>query len=309
MSLIILSKSPIANFFSKEIYKIALRRMANITRGPDAVLLSLIRGLDELKQPYLYNPKQQEIRPEDTVFVNGSVNALRWAIKEKKEGRIKKLVSGPNMVVGPNDFNGIINSPEIDLILQPSNWVRDFYLSINPRLSDKIKVWPSGVFVPEITKEVVRDIVLVYFKNCAVAGLFEGILNTLEKKSIKFVVIKYGSFKQEDYYELLEHAMFMIYISKSESQGVALQEAWVREVPTLVWNSGEFGFRNFRWSDPRVGAPYLNEQNGLFFRDIAEFKIKLIDFVEKRVNFSARNYVKENLSDYRCAKNFINLIV
>ncbi|MDD2757937.1 MAG: hypothetical protein PHD72_00995 [Patescibacteria group bacterium] len=308
MSLIILTKSPSAGFFSQEVYRGVIKKLLNKNRGPEAVLRSLLRGLNELKYPYLINPKIAEIKTGDTVFVNGSIVALQWAIKEKKAGKFKKLVAGPNLVVGPDDFNGIINTPEIDLILQPSDWVRDFYLSISPFLADKIKVWPAGVALPENLNETDRVGAVVYFKNCSDDKLPGHILKELKNLPIKIDVLTYGHFKQKDYHRLLAGAKFMVYVSESESQGLALQEAWARNVPTLVWNGGSCRFEHYRWRDPVISAPYLSARSGMFFSGTDDFKKRLQIFMDSLDNFSARDYVRENLIDRKCAENFIKLI-
>lgn len=308
MSLIILTKSPRTGLFSREACRSVIKKLLGRNRGPEAVSNSLLRGLNEFKYSYLLNPKIAEIKTGDTVFVNGSIPALRWAIKEKKAGKFKKLVAGPNLVVGPDDYNGIIKTPEIDLILQPSDWVRDFYLSISPFLSDKVKVWPAGVALPDDLNTDARKGALVYFKSCSDHALLNRVLKELENSSVKTEVITYGHFKQKDYYRLLAGVKFMVYISESESQGLALQEAWARNVPTLVWNGGSCRFKHYQWQDPAISAPYLNERTGHFFSDFDVFKMRLKIFMDELNSFTARDYVRENLFDKKCAENFIKLI-
>ncbi|TAN34178.1 glycosyltransferase family 1 protein [Patescibacteria group bacterium] len=329
MSLIILTKSPKAGLFSKEIYWRVLRRLAGVKRGPDAVMDSLLRGLDELKRPYLLNVKSTEIKPEDTVFVNGSLETLQWAIKERK--KFKKLVAGPNLVVTPNDGGGIINAPEIDLILQPSDWVRDFYLSISPRLSEKIKVWPAGVRVPEITNNR-REKILVFVKNSLSGGELQALKNALAALSYKFIIkrserseseaftseraqikypvgfIFYDDYKQADYFRELNQAKAMLYFSLSESQGLALQEAWARNVPTLVWDRGRYEYNNYFWCAKNISCPYLNERCGMTFADFAELPAILEEFLRVLKRFDPRAYVEEQLSDLRSAEKLLAIV-
>jgi hypothetical protein len=309
MSLVILTKSPGFGLCSKEAWLSAFRRLFGIRRGPDAVSASLLRGLNEMKYSYRLNPPAKEIGKGDAVFVNNSIGALKWAIQQKKSGAFKKLIVGPNLVVTPDDFDGIINSPEIDLILQPAEWVRNLYLSISPSLSDKIKVWPAGVSVPENINENSRRGALVYFKNCSDNKLLENILNELKARSIETDVITYGHYKQKDYFALLEKVKFTIFISKSESQGLAMQEAWARNVPTFVWNGGTWNYRDHTWRDSAISAPYLNERSGLFFSSFEDFKTKLEKNVGDLSGFSPREYVRENLSDLKCAEKFIAFLL
>lgn len=308
MSLVILSKSPKNNFLSKEFYFGVAKQIIRRKRGPDAVLLSLLYGLKNINFSFKHNPKIKEINSGDIVFVNNSIDALKLAIEEKKKGNFKKLIAGPNLVVTPNDFDGIINSKEIDLILQPSEWVKNFYLSISPNLEDKIKIWPAGVFVPKNQINTKKERILIYFKNCSDSRLLDVILNEMKIKKEQYDILFYGKFKQKEYYKLLEKAKFMIYISNSESQGLALQEAWARNVPTLVWNSSVFKYGDYKWWDNKISAPYLTQELGLFFKDSVGFKNKLAFFLEKHSTFSTAEYVQNNLSDTKSAENFLELI-
>jgi hypothetical protein len=308
MSLVILTKSVECSLFSVEAYRLMAKKFLNIKRGPDAVTASLFRGLEKLSYAYLKNPAIKMIKPGDTVFVNGSLAALKWVIKNKKTKGIKKLVSGPNMVVGPNDAGGILNASEIDLILQPSQWVKDFYVSINPLLREKIQVWPSGVEMPKNKSFRKKTKLIIYYKSCSDDRLLNCIIEELKKKSLEYILINYGKFKQVQYYQFLEEAVGMIYISQSESQGIALQEAWARNVPTLVWNGQVFSSGQYAWQDMHISAPYLSPETGLFFKGREDFGNTLALFLENIPKFLPKKYVEDNLSDYRSAEKFLSLI-
>lgn len=309
MSLVILTKSPAINLISaKELCRSALRSILGIRRGPDAVTASLLRGLEKLSYAYLKNPAIKMIKPGDTVFVNGSLAALKWAIKNKKTKGIKKLILGPNIVVGPNDAQGILNASEIDLILQPSQWVKDFYISISPLLREKIQVWPSGVEMPENRSVTKKTKLIIYYKGCTDSQLLPSVVEELRNRSLEYVLINYSSFKQSQYFQLLDEAIGMIYISQSESQGIALQEAWVRGVPTLVWGGGEFSFKEYGWRDAQINAPYLSKETGLFFMRKEDFRSKLDIFLESIDSFIPKKYVENNLSDRKSAETFLSFI-
>ena len=111
--------------------------------GPSAVLESLIRGFNILDINYQLNPKAKNI--SSIVCVISSVDALKWAIKAKKQGQIKKIIAGPNIVITPEDVESILLDETIDLVIVPSQWVKDFYASFRPSFGEKIKVWAAGV--------------------------------------------------------------------------------------------------------------------------------------------------------------------
>jgi len=117
--------------------------------GPSAVLNSLIRGSHVLDVDYQINPKVKDV--SDVVCVISGVNSLRWAIKAKKRGKIKKIIAGPNIVITPEDAGGILLDETVDLVIVPSQWVKDFYASFKLGFDEKIRVWPAGVKIcPEL---------------------------------------------------------------------------------------------------------------------------------------------------------------
>lgn len=304
MSLIIFTKSPSINFFSFEIYKFYLRKFFKRQRGPSAVTKSLLRGFDNLNVPYTLNPSSSSFKEKNIFLVNESVEALKWVIRHKKEG--DTIITLPNIVITPLDHNEIICNKKIDIILQPSDWTKNFLSSIKPGLESKIKIWPSGVEVPVVSDCNKTIDVLIYNKNSVDEITVEKIELFLQKKDLRYEIITYGHFMQADYFKKLEKTKMMIYLSHSESQGLSLQEAWVRNVPTLVYNRGYYDYNGHTFFDPKISAPYLSEQTGVFFKD--NFEEEFLKTWLSLENFTPRKYVTETLSDEVCAKKFLKII-
>jgi len=272
--------------------------------GPSAVLTSLIRGFDKLKVDYQLNPRVQNI--SDAVCVLSGVSTLKWAIKAKKKRKIKKIIAGPNIIIIPSDAGGILLDEEIDLVIVPSQRVKDFYSSFRKGFGKKIKVWPAGVEICPQPKEK-REGCLVYKKNID-ENLFDFILKYLESQNIDYKIIKYGRYKKEKYFEILNKIKFMIYLSKSESQGLALQEAWIRDVPTLVWDRGYWQYQNYKLQDDKINIPYLTEKCGISFKDKDDFRNKFNILVKNLSNFEPRRYSLENFTDEISARNYLRII-
>lgn len=291
------------NYFSKEHLKRVLRNLVGKYSGPQAVEDSLRRGLSQAVIPHRFNCSRPKLDGLSVFFVNGSMDCLRWAIKLKAEGKIRKLVAGPNLVVLPEDRGGIILNPNIDLILFPSEWTKNFFCSRQPELRDKIEIWPAGVAEHEAIKNK-RKGFLVFYKNNE--ALFKEIVRFLEEQGEEFDILEYGKFDRVQYYDLLEKREKMIYISNSESQGIALQEAWIRDVPTFAYSRGYWEFGKEKWSDKSIGAPYLTPDCGLFFNSFDDFTNKFKEFANKE--FSARDYCLANLSDKKTTSEFIAFI-
>jgi len=271
--------------------------------GPSAVLESLIRGFDILNIDYQLNPKTKDI--SDIVCVISGADALKWAVEAKKQGKIKKIIAGPNIAVTPEDAGGILLDEAIDLVIVPSQWVKDFYSSFKTGFNKKIRVWPAGVKIyPESKQE--RKGCLIYKKSID-EELFDFIIQYLKSQNIDYKVIKYRKYKKEKYFKLLNKVKFAIFLSESESQGLALQEAWARNIPTLVWNRGYWQYKQYKWQGSS-SAPYLNDGCGMFFEDRDDFENKLNIFIKNLPNFKPREYSLENFTDKVSAQNYLKII-
>jgi len=273
--------------------------------GPSAVLESLMRGFDVLDVDYQLNPKTKDI--SDIVCVISNVDALKWAIKAKKQGQIKKIIAGPNIIITPEDAGHILLDETIDLIIVPSQWIKDFYASFKPGFGEKIRIWAAGVEVcPESNEK--RKGCLIYKKNVD-EKLFNFIVKYLKSQDIDYRIIKYGKYKKEKYFELLNKVEFMIYLQEVESEGIALLEAWIRNVPTLVWNKGYFEYKKVRKKVfGNISAPYLTEECGMFFRGKEDFKGKFEFFIKNLFNFRPKEYVSRNFIDEISAQNYLRFV-
>lgn len=309
MSLIILTKSPVLDLFSLETYKKLIRKIFKKDRGPQAVTASILRGLSNLKYDYKLNPSAREIATDSIIWVNESIEALRWAISFKQTNKAAKLIVGPNLVVTPDEYNGIIFDNSIDIILQPSLWTKKLYETYSDDVSSKIKIWPAGVADPyKISTPPKKENYFVVYQKNAPQELFDLVIEQIENKHIPYHLIKYGSFKHADYLSLLEKALGLIYLSTSESQGLALQEAWIRDTPSLAWNRGFWEFQGKRFEHELIGSPYLSPQSGIEFKGLEDVGRKMTLFIEKIKEFRARDYCLDKLSDDVTTMNFLDII-
>ncbi len=272
--------------------------------GPSRVVAELLRGFMALRVDYVLNPKPEDVT--DTVCVISGVPALRWAIAAKKRGLIKKLVAGPNVAM-PLDENGLIFNEMVDVFLVPAQWVKDFCCSFKPDFCKNIMVWASGVYVSETPKKRSEREGCLIFKKNGDERVFEKVTSVLQKRQIPFRVITYGAYYREDYLRLLRDSKFLIYLSKSESQGLALHEAWAHDVPTLVWNGEHLKTLDYEWpgSSP---APYLHEETGMFFDDTDVFEESLQSFLSSMDRFSPRRYHLKHFTPEVSARRFLDII-
>lgn len=289
------------NPLKKEFWKYIVKKTLGKYSGPDAVLDSLKRGLMELNIPFEVNPIKSKYK---TVHVLSGIEILKEIVKKKSAGKIKTLIVGPSTVQTPYDYNNLIQDRNIDILLFPSKWPKDWFINLESNLNDKIKIWPAGVKIPE--KSSNHEKVLVFRKNVS-EDIYKMVINTLDHKKIEYDIIAYGTYTRKDYIQKLLSTSILIYLQKSESQGLALQEAWAHNVPTLVWQNKDWEYGKYKWSDEKVAAPYLTDECGKFFT-VETFSTEL-DLVLNNINiFNPRKYCIENLSDEVSAQKYLEII-
>lgn len=309
MSLVILTKSPEFDFREVAIKcKLLIKFLLGQKRGPKAVVTSLFKGLNELKIDYKYNVKAKQILPDDILYINGSVGAVKWAIEARKRGGISKLIVGPSLCVVPDKTCEIIFDKNIDVIIQPSNWAKDLWVSLAPELAVKIVVWAAGVDIPSENISQERKYCLIYQKD-ADEKLLSQVIGSVVSAGLIPRIIRYGHYRHKHYLNILHESKMMVYLSQSESQGIALQEAWATDVPTLVWNRGYWQFNGYMWKDDKISAPYLSGETGMFFKDANDMESQLPDFMSRLFAFTPRKYVLENLSNRVTAERFLDIII
>ena len=269
-------------------------------RGHFAVTRSLIEGLNKIGANYNYSPLHPS-RMADTVIVLAGVRTLRQAIRLKQSGLIKKLFAGPNIVVFSSDDDSVLTAPEIDWVITPSDWVTKVYVQDNPVLIEKCLVWPAGVdtnfWQPDIVTK--RDRILIFDKlSSSLEDPIHAYFDYLGGLGWQVDIIKYGSFTQSQYLQLLRRSCLMLGFCRGESQGIAWAEAWSTGVATLIRKNTTNVYQGRRYDSST--APYLCSQNGLFFDNLQDFKIQFDYWESHREQFKPREWVLTNMSDEVC---------
>lgn len=274
--------------------------------GHFAVTRSLIEGLSNIGADFNYNPFFQR-QLGKCVLVLSDLEALRQAILWKREGKISKLLAGPNLVVLPSDCLDVITAKEIDCYLVNSDWTYKAYTDDAPQLKQNCKIWAAGVdtnyWTPNQPKD--QDQVLIYQKN-APHHLLTAINNILSENHYNAHIMSYGEYQHSEFLENLKKSKFAVFLSQFESQGIALAEAWSTDVPTLVWNPDKADFDGKTLSVS--SAPYLSKDTGLFFSDEYQFRCLLNEINCCLNGFKPREWVIGNMSDQVCAHHLLQII-
>lgn len=300
---------------SKILHHQAIELLKNIIRycfwrkiyGPMGVLKSLDRGFQSLqkagrKLTFNINPPTSQVYP--IVFALRWADTLAYALNLKKKGKIKKLFAGPNISVPKDKHDNWFHS-EVDQIIVPSQRVFDYHCSLDERLRSRMFIWPAGVQDQGAGSKTEHS--LIVFKKNAPDSLTAQILDSLEQQGISYHLLEYGKFLPSDYQALLNISSAMIYLQESETQGLALQEAWMKDIPTLVRDRGYWDYQGRYWEGNQISCPYLTPEVGMRFADFSAFKESFSIFWQKALagDFTPRSYTLAELSDHACAQKLL----
>ncbi|MAJ97586.1 MAG: hypothetical protein CMI56_03155 [Parcubacteria group bacterium] len=282
----------------KEFWKSLAQKIIGKYSGPTAVRDSVLRGLNIHTIEHELNPL---LAHGDTLLVLSGVNALRKAIRFKESGNAVKLIAGPNIVTTPNDAQKIMCNDAIDILLVPSEWVANFWKHEAPEIAHKIHTWAAGV--PKANASTRNGLPIVYNKMLDTSLLVE-VKKVFSQNEIDYTLFTYGTFKHSEYLKALRDAPFVVYLSQSESQGLALQEAWTHDVPTLINRSTTWRSNGFSWEAHQINCPYLTPELGVTFGDAEE----ILKRIEHITSLHPKHYCDEYLSDSVSTQKLLNIL-
>lgn len=288
------------------------RQEADRVRGPLVVQRNLIAGLSRIGCPFRPNPPTFAVTPY--VGVLSDINALQWAIQAKQEGRIERLVAGPNLVVTPLEADGILCAPEVDVVVTPCQWVSEWYVSLAPQLESKVMEWPVGIdtdfWCPDTTVHSDKPRQwLIYDKTREEdKAVLKAVQSELDRRGEPYEVIVYVRYTQEYYRSLLRRSKAMIVLSPSESQGIAQMEAWACDVPVFVWDRHRIEWKDLVFDGPSASSsPYLSAECGMRFSNQQDLDDILDQFVQNLEHFSPREYMLRNFTLSKAALSYVNI--
>jgi hypothetical protein len=273
--------------------------------GHYALTRSVVEGLRAVGADFNYNPVTFD-RVARVVYAPAH-EALCQAIELKQRGRVDYIVAGPVNALFPSDRDGILRRPEIDRLIVPSDWVLRLYRD-EPALLAKTSVCPAGVDPQEWTPSApVANRVVVYWKTddepfCAAV---ERIVKRSGREPVR---IRYGAYSRGDFRAALDGAAAAVFLSRFETQGLALAEAWSMNVPTAVWNpcaDAEWMGRPFQ---SESSCPYLTPATGVAWRALEELGDALGVLTRERAECQPRQWVLDNMTDAVCARRLFGII-
>ena len=271
--------------------------------GPYEVYHNLICGLQQLGIPFNINPPDGQVG--DVVHVVSGVHNLEKAIQWKRSGKIQRLIGGPNVMNRPNEFNYLFAQKEVDACFVPSYWIQVAYEEDAPALKGRIHCWFTGVdceYWKPIKQE--KNGVLVYWKT-EDEGLVEAVEMLIRKYGLVPIRIRYGGYQKDTFKTVLNRCQYAVFISRSESQGMALAEAWAMDVPTFSFDPGSLIYRGKRYSLVS-SCPYLTPDTGKPWKTLNELEKLLTSFDVSK--YHPRKWVLEYMTIAASIRQLVEII-
>lgn len=228
-----------------------------------------------------------------------------------------KIIFGPQLFIFPEGaIIGKLNSKWafrcVDNTL--SKWVEKCYLDVASL------VIPTGQFPFAVDTEKFspkneeKNIdCLIYFKNRNPETL-KKVKELLDQKNLKYKVVSYGSYLEEDYINLLHKSKFMISVDAHESQGFALEEAMSCNIPLVVFDiETAYDVYNYTYFDKykplelkATSVPYWSEECGLKTTKISDISGMIDQMLNTYQTFKPRQFILEKLSEEVCMQKILD---
>jgi hypothetical protein len=272
--------------------------------GTPKVFVNLTKGLDRIGYPYVVNQRLDSCR---RLWIQDDLRALRFV----PAGDVKT-------VVGPSMYPFSLPSRTLGdyaLFVYPSAWPAAHWSAIGLGVQPSA-VWPVGVDVDAFPQREPRDqkSVLVYHKHRTFGDLKVAI-DALERRRIPLRVIRYGAYREDEFRDVLRETSFAVWVSGTESQGLAMLEALASGVPVVVYDctrlSQNWGTDlDFSTLDAPIAvtsAPYFDERCGIKAATVEELE-RGIDLLQSAWRtYDPRQFVIDELALERKARAFVDL--
>jgi hypothetical protein len=272
--------------------------------GHYALVRSVVEGLRAVHADFNFNPRS--FGELGRVVYAPANEALLQAVEMKQRRAVDYLVAGPVNALFPDEVNGILRTPEIDLLIVPSDWTLGFYKDV-PELVRKSRVCSCGVNA-ERWKPTARGkerLAVVYWKSGdeRFCEAVEAIVRRCGLEPLRFRSRPGENhfFEPAEYREALDRAVVAVFLSEFETQGIALAEAWSMDVATLVWDPQSEARWRGRTFISKSSAPYLTPATGVAWRTIDDLEPALNRAMRSLRDFRPRAWVLAHMTDAICS--------
>jgi hypothetical protein len=282
--------------------------------GHGRTFLNLCAGLNRIRVPYRVNDfRFARKHSKVLVCIVGKsflLDKIEWE---------NPILFGPCGYSHPMDDPQLLERLPVKRVLVYGPWEKEMY---EPYWGETVKLWPVGIDTDmwqPCRNEAKTVDVLIYDKvrwehDNYETDLIRPIRSFLRKSGRSYLEIRYGHYREEGFRLALARCRVMIFLCEHETQGIAYQQALSGGVPIFAWDRGG------PWQDPSyyphkvifspvTSIPYWDERCGYRFSSLAEFEAQWSLFWDDAQGgrFVPRDYVLENLTLEKCAREYVKI--
>ncbi len=267
-----------------------------ITSGPEKLVNNLLKSA-KLEKDIKFNK-----------FNSNNFYILQYDNYGKEALRkISSKKSNPKILVGPLynysellSLSKLIKEKDNIKVVVASEIVKNILISYSSLKihESKIEVLPVGISSrnKKISNKLRNDDqCLVYFKNRDVSEL-KHIENVLNQKKIKYKIFEYGNYKNSELINYAKYSTFGITLTKTESQGIAIQELLNQNLPLIV---NEYT-KNSTFIEGQIitgsSVPFWSDKCGLKVNNFEDIDFKIDELLENLDNFKPGDFINTHLS-------------
>jgi hypothetical protein len=251
--------------------------------GPKKVIESLFRSLEDTGVSFATNQEKYE----NNLFLHWDP----YQVNNYAELRHKdKLLVGPQVWPFAPEFQQLT---EYGKIITPSQWVADLYtkfFDVRGTLN-----WPVAIYPPDIERKEPEADYLVYFKNRPRNHLMVA-LNYLQQRGLRFIILEYGNYTQEQFKNALSSVRFCVIIDNTESQGIAIQEMMAANKPLFVLDQPVWDHMGQEYAVTATSVPYWSDECGEKITRPEEIEDAFDRFYSNLDNYTPKDFVERELS-------------
>ncbi len=284
------------NVLSKRIFQ-------GVSDGPMEVQNSL---RDLKREKVIRSRSSYRLRKDQSLWIGfGSITDVM--VKNILRSNPRKLVLGPNIDIHNSNVRRLFDEIPHSIFVVPSLWVQKFYIANLQMAPDRVKIWAAGIDSNKWKPSAItRDSVLIYVKGNFV-DFASQLAIAMQKYGYKSVILKYGDYSQTEYFDLLNNSRFAIFLTGTESQGIAQFQSWSMNVPTLVLRRTKYRSDKLGGTEVEASSsPYLTSTTGRFF-DGPHDTASVGEFLKDLDSFSPRFWVESRYSTSISSRNFLDL--
>ena len=213
---------------------------------------------------------------------------------------------GPSLYDHPKLNPNLLDDPRYKKYLVLCDWMYDMFEPVYGKkylrkwyAGIETQQWPDTRFEPKSIDVLIYDKIR-WNRDRYEPELLIPITQFLDKKGLKYAIVRYKCYDHLHYRKLLSDSRTMIFLCEHETQGLAYQEAMSSNLPILAWDPGWWLDPNRqKYSDepiPACSVPYFSTECGEKFQDFSEFAEIFARFWSRLAIYEPRQFVQRELS-------------